>query len=235
MCAAAVFKMWNISISIISPMYHKPLQLFHNNDKPPVVIIANGGDPARQVPCTHFSASKTKSNYDVLPGSALKFEDCVPRKLHGKKKGEKAAKKWCIKLAKRTAATKYNELTKEINYVKTEMLKVSVWYHHLEKLHVKLGEQLDKLGVEIEGIQITEGFHKTQTGTQTEQPETDQPQEVETVPEQPVQEQTASEQQVQQYDEHSEVTKVAKGLLDLTGLGSPSTSKDVETSKDYLS
>ena len=87
--------------------------------------------------------------------------------------------------------------------------------------------------MEIEGIQITEGYHKTQTGTQTEEPQTDQPQEVETVleqpaSEQPASEQPASEQLAQQYDEHSEITEAAKGLLDLTGLGSPSVSRDVE-------
>ena len=73
------------------------------------------------------------------------------------------------------------------------MMKVSVWYHQLEKIHVKLGEQLDQLGVEIEGIQITEGYHKTQTGTQTEQPQTDQPHEVKIVLEQPASEQPAPE------------------------------------------
>ena len=111
-------------------------------------------------------------------------------------------------------------------------MKVSVWYHQLEKIHVKLGEQLDQLGVEIEGIQITEGYHKIQTGTQTEQPQTDQPQEVEAALEQPASDQPASEQPAselaQQYDEHSEITEAAKGLLDLTGLGSPSASRDVE-------
>ena len=56
----------------------------------------------------------------------MKFDDCVPKKLHGKEKGEKAAKKWCIKLVKRTVATKYNELTMQVKYVKTEMMKVRV-------------------------------------------------------------------------------------------------------------
>ena len=140
MCVVVISKMWNVAISIISPMYHKPLQLFHNKEKPPIVLIANAGDPTSQVPCIHFLASKSKSSYDVLPGSAMKFEDSVPKKLQCKEKGEKAAKKWCIKLATRTVATKYNELTTQVKYVKTKMMKVSVQYHQLEKIHVKLGE-----------------------------------------------------------------------------------------------
>ena len=41
---ASVFgDMWNISISIVSLISHKALNLFHNEENPEVVIIGNGG------------------------------------------------------------------------------------------------------------------------------------------------------------------------------------------------
>ena len=36
--------MFNIAITVISPMFDNPLHLFHDKEIPDVVVIANGGD-----------------------------------------------------------------------------------------------------------------------------------------------------------------------------------------------
>ena len=42
--AAVIGDMWNIAISIVTPIHKKPVALFHNKDVPDVVIVAIGGD-----------------------------------------------------------------------------------------------------------------------------------------------------------------------------------------------
>ena len=56
--AAAISNMWNISISIISPCYKYPVDVWHNENDPHVVLIANGGSyMAHNNKTTHFSST----------------------------------------------------------------------------------------------------------------------------------------------------------------------------------
>ena len=55
--AAVIGDMWNIAISIVTPIHKKPVALFHNKDVPDVVIVANGGDYMSNDGSTHFSAT----------------------------------------------------------------------------------------------------------------------------------------------------------------------------------
>ena len=60
--AAAFSDIWNISISIITPISKTPINLFHNSKDPHVVLIANGGCwTSREGRSTHFSATKVKT------------------------------------------------------------------------------------------------------------------------------------------------------------------------------
>ena len=50
---AAVFgDMWNVAITIVTPITRKPMALFHNKEIPDVVIVANGGCYTLQKGCT---------------------------------------------------------------------------------------------------------------------------------------------------------------------------------------
>ena len=67
---AAVFgDMWNVAISIITPISRKPMALFHNKDIPDVVIVANGGCYMIQKGCTHFTATRSTDPKFKQPGS----------------------------------------------------------------------------------------------------------------------------------------------------------------------
>ena len=67
---AAVFgDMWNVAISIITPISRKPIALFHNKDNPDVVIVANGGCYTMQKGCTHFTATCSTDPKFKQPGS----------------------------------------------------------------------------------------------------------------------------------------------------------------------
>ena len=57
--AAAFSDMWNITISIVSPCYKYPVDLWHNKDDPEIVLIANGGSfMAHRHKMTHFSSTQ---------------------------------------------------------------------------------------------------------------------------------------------------------------------------------
>ena len=69
---AVIGDMWNLAISVVSPIYAKPVPLFHDKKKPDIVLVANGGswlDAER--PCTHFSATRPKDEDEPLPGVEL--------------------------------------------------------------------------------------------------------------------------------------------------------------------
>ena len=67
--AAVIGDMWNIAISIVTPIQKKPVALFHNKDVPDVVIVANGGDYMSNDGSTHFSATRCYEEGFKLPGS----------------------------------------------------------------------------------------------------------------------------------------------------------------------
>ena len=55
--ATVIGDMWNIAISIVTPIHKKPLVLFHNKDIPDMVLVVNGSNYMSQNRSTHFSAT----------------------------------------------------------------------------------------------------------------------------------------------------------------------------------
>ena len=67
---AAVFgDMWNIGISIVTPIHRKPISLWHNKEIPDVMIVANGGCYTTKNGCTHFTATRSTDPKFKMPGS----------------------------------------------------------------------------------------------------------------------------------------------------------------------
>ena len=56
--ATVISDMWNISISIVTPVHKKPVALFHNKDVPDIVILANGCDYMSKDGSMHFSTTR---------------------------------------------------------------------------------------------------------------------------------------------------------------------------------
>ena len=70
--AAAFSKMWNVAISIVSPCYKYPVDLWHNKDDPEIVSITNGGSyMAHHHKMTHFSSSHPIDQTYRKPGQEL--------------------------------------------------------------------------------------------------------------------------------------------------------------------
>ena len=71
--AGVLGDMWNLAISIVTPVSFNPLHLFHMKKVPDVVIVANGGSWMCPDRCsTHFSATLPTDVNHHLPGSSLK-------------------------------------------------------------------------------------------------------------------------------------------------------------------
>ena len=67
--AAVYGNMWNIAISIVTPIHRKPLSLWHNKEIPDVMIVANGGCYTSKNSCTHFTATRSTDPKFKMPGS----------------------------------------------------------------------------------------------------------------------------------------------------------------------
>ena len=68
--AAAFGDMWNLAISIISPISKKPIHLFHTKAQPDVVLLANGGSwMSPENNSTHFSATRSTQEGLRKPGT----------------------------------------------------------------------------------------------------------------------------------------------------------------------
>ena len=66
---AVIGDMWNIAISIVTPVHKKPLALFHNKDIPDMLLVANGSDYMSQNGSTHFSTTRCYDTGHKIVGS----------------------------------------------------------------------------------------------------------------------------------------------------------------------
>ena len=66
---AVIGNMWNIAISIVTPLHKKPVALFHNKDIPDMVLVANGSDYMSQNGSTHFSTTRCYDTGHKIVGS----------------------------------------------------------------------------------------------------------------------------------------------------------------------
>ena len=71
--ASILGKLWNISITIVTPKYTAPLHLFHVNPMPDVVIVSNGGSWLEQEgqKTMHFSGTESTDINWITVGSGL--------------------------------------------------------------------------------------------------------------------------------------------------------------------
>ena len=75
--------MFNISITILTPVLTEPMHLFHDDiDNPQVIIVGKGGPAGYEIQTTHFLATVSRRPNVKLPGSTLNSEQRKIHKLH---------------------------------------------------------------------------------------------------------------------------------------------------------
>ena len=55
--AAAFRDMWNLAVSVISPVAKKPFHLFHAKSNPDIVLVCNGGNYLKHGGSTHYNGT----------------------------------------------------------------------------------------------------------------------------------------------------------------------------------
>ena len=131
--AAAVGRMFNFTVTIVTPSYYKPQHMMHElTDDPHIVKMANGGNPTSTMPCSHFSATEKTQGVPVLPGIGLKHEKLIPKVLNLEEM-KTLSDKWAVNQAKTTAIKKYKSLTKGLSKVEMELTKLN---EKVEKMQI---------------------------------------------------------------------------------------------------
>ena len=146
---AAIGKMWQICITIVSPFYAPPWEVFHNGLTLHVVLIANGGDFGKQRGVSHFSSSKGKG----------KTWRCVQPLQH---MGE-VAKYYGRNTGSLTAATLYKKVAKRISIEKATCITdalddISEAVQSLMEKKDKLVETMDELNFEVDVVKNRQKF-----------------------------------------------------------------------------
>ena len=164
---AAVFSdMWNVSISIVSPVYRYPIDLWHGSDDPDIVIIANGGSYMSEgKKTTHFSSSRKIDQNFKLPGTELVnhtvginpdlvYKKLEPVLLHNTSQARKKAIEEYTKSQSEKSLSLLCQVTKSIERLDKHIASL-IHESDRKKDQRKLIEyQLTELGISAEKIQI---------------------------------------------------------------------------------
>ena len=168
--ASGICHMWNLPITMVSPVLRQPLNLHHDESNPDIVIVMNGGDEDSGKPNTHFTATRPKNARVRKPGHDLKQEDLKIHLKDDKFVAEDLAKSWSIKVAKEHVVTRWGQINKDMLYVETELREISNRSAKLRKMQEHLQRQMVSCGFEVEGVDLSQKFSKPQQGTQTDRP-----------------------------------------------------------------
>ena len=158
---AAVFgDMWNVAISIVTPISRKPMALFHNKEIPDVVIVANRGCYTLQKGCTHFTATRSTNPKFKQPGSEFLnptiSQDLTakldPVVLADREEAKQAALKQYLHTGKERSLELLRGVCTQIKQLDNcicDMIKESDQFREQKEL---LEYQLEKLGVSAEKL-----------------------------------------------------------------------------------
>ena len=153
--AAVYGDMWNVTISIITPIHRKPISLFHNKEVPDVIIVANGDCYTSKKGCTHFTTTRSTDPKFKQPGSEFLnptlSQDLMakmdPIVLDDREKAKQAALKQYLHTGKERSLDLLRGVCTEIRCLDNhicDMIKESDMFREQKNL---LEYQLEKLGV----------------------------------------------------------------------------------------
>lgn len=92
-CLAAIAKMWNVAITVITPLIDKPINIYHSKPDPDIVLVFNGGQDGTPSAGNHFSATVNAKRKNREVGYLMKEESKVPTVLNDYAEGRENAKR----------------------------------------------------------------------------------------------------------------------------------------------
>ena len=182
--AAAIGDMWNIGITILSPVFRKPFHLFHNKtEEPDVVIVSNGGSyMCPDKGSTHFSATIPLTTNYVKPGSEHLHSNVgadinpkiMPLILEDKKKARDIAMKEYLKVDTELSLGLLRSVIRQLNRIDDHITTLIKESDDLNCQKNFLTNQLLQLGLSAERIkEITDMKRERQYCRTTEREEID--------------------------------------------------------------
>ena len=164
--AATFSDMWNVAISIVSPCYKYPVDLWHNKDDPEIVLIANGGSyMAHRHKTTHFSSSHLIDQTYRKPGQELVnktfgiephlvFKKLQPAILDNAEQAQKMALDEYVNVKKEKNLELLCGIMKEIGQLDRHIASLIHESDMKKKQHSKIAYKLECLGISAEKIAI---------------------------------------------------------------------------------
>ena len=171
--AAVIGDMWNIAISIVTPIHTKPVALFHNKDEPDVVIVANGGNyTSKKKPCTHFTATRSYNPDFKKPGTEYLnptlSQDLTakmnPIILDDKNKAKQLACKEFLSISKERSLNLMRGLCQNINHLDDRICDMIAESTEICKQQKQLEFQLEKISIIGEKIKAASSELKEDRG-----------------------------------------------------------------------
>ena len=169
---AAVFvDMWNLAISIVSPLFNSRIDLFHTKDEPDVVIIANGGSYMAQTnSSTHFSGTRNisegyrKPGLDLVNtkpgiGADVVYKKLFPIVLDDVVKAKRLAVEEYVKGEKKKSLEYLYVMNKQIVRCENEVARSIRELEKMRSERKKFEFQMEQLGISVEKIKATR-IHK---------------------------------------------------------------------------
>ena len=107
--------MWNISISVVSPVYRSEWKIHHDTTESDILIVSNGHQLGHEREATHYSP--TESTLKSWKKVGHNIDDLSVRVIEGESKGEKlGTKTFMLQEAKQIMRQHYEVPKKNKNW-----------------------------------------------------------------------------------------------------------------------
>ena len=158
--AAIIGDMWNVAISIITPMHKKPVTLWHNKDIPDIVLVANGGCYTSKDGSTHFSATRCYDPTFKQVGSEYlnptitqdMMAKMCPIIMEDRDKAKQVSLREFIKVDQGRSLELLRGMCKNINTLDNNICEMIHESDKIRKQKETMEYQLEKIGVNIDRI-----------------------------------------------------------------------------------
>ena len=164
--AATFSDIWNIMISIVSPCYKYPVNLWHNKDDPEIMLIANRGSyMAHHHKMTHFSSSHPidqtyrKSGPKLVNKTVgiephLVFKKMQPAILNNAAQAQKMTLDEYVNVKKEKSLELLCSIMKEIGWLDRHIVSLIHESDMKKEQHSKIAYKLECLSIPAEKIAI---------------------------------------------------------------------------------
>ena len=149
--AAVIGDMWNIAITILSPVHKHPMKLFHNKDEPDVIIVANGGSwMGNGKHTTHFNGSH--SEHMPLVGLDLINPNLMPQVLDSAQQAKQLALKNYLRAEEAKSLDMLRTVTQGITRLDNHIADLIHESDSMKEQKKTLEFQMEQLGISVEKI-----------------------------------------------------------------------------------